>query len=142
MARKLRDQDRSGETKTTGVPKPNHYMDGKMLEHYRQELTALRQQALAHLNRAMDETRDHPTSLPDEGDQASKEAETELELHEINRQRKLLTEIDAALERMDQGEYGYCESCGLEIGVKRLDVRPVATLCIDCKSLEETRVNR
>ena len=78
-------------------------------------------------------------ALPDEGDQASRESETELELQEINRQRNQLREIEAALRRLDQGEYGYCESCGLDIGINRLNVRPVATLCIDCKSLEEAR---
>ncbi len=122
--------------------KADRYMDDKMLAHYRELLTTHREEVQAQLDRALEEPKHHPEALPDEGDQASREAETEMELQEINRQRNLLREIEAALQRLDQGEYGYCESCGLDIGIKRLDVRPVATLCIDCKSLEEARNGR
>jgi DnaK suppressor protein len=62
-----------------------------------------------------------------------------LELRNRDRERKLIRKIDEALSRIAEGEYGYCDSCGVEIGLKRLEARPTATLCIDCKTLEEIR---
>jgi DnaK suppressor protein len=62
-----------------------------------------------------------------------------LELRNRDRERKLIKKIDETISRIDQGEYGYCESCGVEIGLKRLEARPTATLCIDCKTLDEMR---
>ena len=120
----------------------DNYMDETMLAHYRALLTEQRDEVRAHLERALEGPKHHAETLPDEGDQASREAETEMELQEINRQRNQLREIESALRRLDEGEYGYCEACGLDIGLKRLNVRPVATLCIDCKSLEEARSRR
>ncbi|MPN28820.1 RNA polymerase-binding transcription factor DksA [bioreactor metagenome] len=62
-----------------------------------------------------------------------------LELRNRDRERKLIKKIDEALERITAGEYGYCDNCGVEIGLKRLEARPTATLCIDCKTLQEIR---
>jgi DnaK suppressor protein len=62
-----------------------------------------------------------------------------LELRNRDRERKLIKKIDEAIAKIDAGEYGYCESCGIEIGLKRLEARPTATLCIDCKTLDELR---
>ncbi|WP_303900890.1 RNA polymerase-binding protein DksA [Thiohalomonas denitrificans] len=129
-------------TETSTEAGAESYMDEEMLARFREQLIRQRDEVRAHLERALEEPKHHPEALPDEGDQASREAETEMELQEINRQRNQLHEIEAALRRLDKGEYGYCEACGLEIGLKRLNVRPVATLCIDCKSLEEVRNRR
>ena len=67
------------------------------------------------------------------------ETDRSLELRTRDRERKLIKKVDEALGRIENGEYGYCNSCGVEIGLKRLEARPTATLCIDCKTLEELR---
>ncbi|MBP9218412.1 MAG: RNA polymerase-binding protein DksA, partial [Sterolibacterium sp.] len=75
----------------------------------------------------------------DPNDRASQESDIALELRNRDRERKLIKKIDEALERIENGEYGYCDNCGIDISVKRLEARPTATLCIDCKTLEELR---
>jgi DnaK suppressor protein len=75
----------------------------------------------------------------DPNDRASQESDIALELRNRDRERKLIKKIDESIALIDSGEYGYCNSCGVEIGLKRLEARPTATLCIDCKELEERR---
>jgi DnaK suppressor protein len=75
----------------------------------------------------------------DPNDRASQESDMALELRNRDRERKLIKKIDETIARIDANEYGYCESCGVEIGLKRLEARPTATLCIDCKTLDELR---
>jgi len=75
----------------------------------------------------------------DPNDRASQESDMALELRNRDRERKLIKKIDETIARIDADEYGYCESCGVEIGLKRLEARPTATLCIDCKTLDELR---
>src|SRR5258708_32629465 len=75
----------------------------------------------------------------DPNDRASQESDMALELRNRDRERKLIKKIDETIGKIDAGEYGYCESCGVEIGLKRLEARPTATLCIDCKTLAELR---
>jgi DnaK suppressor protein len=82
---------------------------------------------------------DEATVFADPNDRASQESDIALELRNRDRERKLIKKIDETLDRIESGEYGYCESCGVEIGLKRLEARPTATLCIDCKTLEELR---
>jgi DnaK suppressor protein len=82
---------------------------------------------------------DEATIFADPNDRASQESDMSLELRNRDRERKLIKKIDETISRIDQGEYGYCESCGVEIGLKRLEARPTATLCIDCKTLDEMR---
>jgi DnaK suppressor protein len=77
--------------------------------------------------------------LPRPNDRATQESEFSLELRTRDRERKLIKKIDEALERIETHEYGYCEACGVEIGIRRLEARPTATLCIDCKTLDEIR---
>ncbi|MGH8548939.1 MAG: RNA polymerase-binding protein DksA, partial [Methylococcales bacterium] len=72
-------------------------------------------------------------------DRATQESEFGLELRTRDRERKLIKKIDESLASLDTGEYGYCESCGIDIGLRRLEARPTATLCIDCKTLDEIR---
>ena len=79
------------------------------------------------------------TAFPDPTDQATIETDRNFDLRIKDRERKLIKKIDAALAKIDTGEYGYCEQCGVEIGIRRLEARPTATLCIDCKSLDEIR---
>ena len=72
-------------------------------------------------------------------DRASQESDMTLELRNRDRERKLIKKIDETLRNIDEGDYGYCEGCGIEIGLKRMEARPTATLCIDCKTLDEMR---
>jgi DnaK suppressor protein len=82
---------------------------------------------------------DEATVFADPNDRASQESDIALELRNRDRERKLIKKIDESIARIEAGEYGYCDSCGVEIGLKRLEARPTATLCIDCKTLEEHR---
>ncbi|NIP72833.1 MAG: RNA polymerase-binding protein DksA, partial [Gammaproteobacteria bacterium] len=82
---------------------------------------------------------DEAANFPDPNDRATQESEFSLELRTRDRERKLIKKIDEALDSIDTGEYGYCESCGVEIGIRRLEARPTAALCIDCKTLDEIR---
>ena len=82
---------------------------------------------------------DEATVFADPNDRASQESDIALELRNRDRERKLIKKIDESIARIESGEYGYCDSCGVEIGLKRLEARPTATLCIDCKTLEEHR---
>ena len=82
---------------------------------------------------------DEATVFADPNDRASQESDIALELRNRDRERKLIKKIDESIAHIDAGEYGYCDSCGVEIGLKRLEARPTATLCIDCKELEERR---
>jgi len=83
--------------------------------------------------------KDDATNFPDPNDRATQEEEFSLELRTRDRERKLIKKINEAQKRIDDLEYGYCETCGVEIGVGRLEARPTAELCIDCKTLEEVR---
>jgi DnaK suppressor protein len=82
---------------------------------------------------------DEATIFADPNDRASQESDMALELRNRDRERKLIKKIDETIAKIDTGDYGYCESCGVEIGLKRLEARPTATLCIDCKTLDEIR---
>jgi DnaK suppressor protein len=82
---------------------------------------------------------DEATVFADPNDRASQESDMTLELRNRDRERKLIKKIDEIIAKIDANEYGYCESCGIEIGLKRLEARPTATLCIDCKTLDEIR---
>jgi DnaK suppressor protein len=82
---------------------------------------------------------DEATIFADPNDRASQESDMSLELRNRDRERKLIKKIDETIGRIESGEYGYCDSCGVEIGLKRLEARPTATLCIDCKTLDEMR---
>ena len=82
---------------------------------------------------------DEATVFADPNDRASQESDIALELRNRDRERKLIKKIDETIAASRAGEYGYCDSCGVEIGLKRLEARPTATLCIDCKTLEELR---
>ncbi len=90
-------------------------------------------------SRTVHHMQDETASHPDPNDRASQETDMSLELRERDRDRKLLKNVEDAITRLDSGDYGYCESCGVEISLKRLEARPTAKQCIDCKSLDEIR---
>jgi len=82
---------------------------------------------------------DEAANFPDPNDRATQESEFSLELRTRDRERKLIKKIDQTINKIDEHDYGFCESCGVEIGIRRLEARPTATQCIDCKTLDEIR---
>jgi DnaK suppressor protein len=119
--------------------KGEQYMNEKQLDHFREILSAWKQDLLNDIERTVHTMQDEATSFADPNDRASQESDIALELRNRDRERKLVKKIDETLAKINAGDYGYCESCGVEIGLKRLEARPTATLCIDCKTLEEIR---
>jgi DnaK suppressor protein len=115
------------------------YMSAAQEEHFREILIAWKQSLMEEVDRTVHHMQDEATNFPDPNDRATQESEFSLELRTRDRERKLIKKIDEALERLDSHEYGYCEACGVEIGIRRLEARPTATLCIDCKTLDEIR---
>jgi DnaK suppressor protein len=109
------------------------------VEHFRKILTKWRQQLMEEVDRTVHHMQDDATSFADPNDRATQEEEFTLELRTRDRERKLIKKIAEALASLDTGDYGYCEGCGLEIGIRRLEARPTATLCIDCKTLDEIK---
>ena len=114
-------------------------MNAKQLKHFRGILEALKGELVGDIERTVQTMQDEATVFADPNDRASQESDIALELRNRDRERKLIKKIDESIDRIDAGEYGYCDSCGVEIGLKRLEARPTATLCIDCKELEERR---
>ena len=115
------------------------YMNEPQKDHFRQILLDWKQQLMEEVDRTMGHMQDEAAHYPDPADRASQEEEFSLELKARDRERKLIRKIDNTLDLIDQDDYGYCESCGVEIGVKRLEARPTATQCIDCKTLDEIK---
>lgn len=116
-----------------------HYMDPEQLQHFSKKLADWKQQLMEEVDRTVGHMKDDATNFPDPNDRATQEEEFSLELRTRDRERKLIKKINEAQKRIDDDEYGYCETCGIEIGVNRLEARPTAELCIDCKTLEEIR---
>jgi len=115
------------------------YMSPKQLEHFRKILTTLKEELSRDIDRTVHTMQDEATIFADPNDRASQESDMALELRNRDRERKLIKKIEETIAKIDAGDYGYCESCGVEIGLKRLEARPTATLCIDCKTLDELR---
>jgi len=115
------------------------YMSERQRAHFREILGALRQELSADIERTVHQMQDDQTVFADPNDRASQESDMALELRNRDRERKLIKKIDETMGRIDGEDFGYCESCGAEIGLKRLEARPTATLCIDCKTLDELR---
>jgi len=119
--------------------KGEEYMNEQQEAHFREILLAWKRQLMEEVDGTVHHMRDDAANFPDPNDRASQESEFAMELRTRDRERKLIKKIDEALAQLDAGEYGYCEACGVEIGIRRLEARPTATLCIDCKQLEEIR---
>jgi DnaK suppressor protein len=115
------------------------YMNARQLSHFRKMLEEMKRELSQDIDRTVHAMQDEATIFADPNDRASQESDISLELRNRDRERKLIKKIDETIQRIDAGEYGYCDSCGVEIGLKRLEVRPTATLCIDCKTLDEMR---
>jgi DnaK suppressor protein len=115
------------------------YMNEKQVEHFRNILLAWKRQLMEEVDRTVHHMQDDAANFPDPNDRATQESEFSMELRARDRERKLIKKIDESIRHLDNDEFGYCEACGVEIGVKRLEARPTATLCIDCKILDEIR---
>jgi DnaK suppressor protein len=119
--------------------KGEEYMNARQRTHFRKILEQLKAELSEEIDRTVHTMQDEATVFADPNDRASQESDMALELRNRDRERKLIKKIDETIARIDANEYGYCESCGVEIGLKRLEARPTATLCIDCKTLDEMR---
>jgi DnaK suppressor protein len=115
------------------------YMNKRQLGHFRKLLEEWKADLGLDIDRTVHTMQDEATVFADPNDRATQESDMALELRNRDRERKLIKKIDEMVGKIDAGEYGYCDSCGVEIGLKRLLARPTATLCIDCKTLEEMR---
>lgn len=94
---------------------------------------------MTSVDRTVDHMKDEAANFPDPADRASQEEEFALELRNRDRERKLIKKIDKTLDKIKADEYGWCESCGIEIGLRRLEARPTADLCFDCKEIAEKK---
>jgi len=119
--------------------KGEEYMNENQKEHFRGILKNWRSELMEEVDRTVSHMKDEAANFPDPADRATQEEEFSLELRTRDRERKLIKKIESTLELIDQDEYGFCDACGIEIGIKRLEARPTATLCIDCKTLEEIK---
>ena len=115
------------------------YMNEAQKEHFRKILTAWRDQLRSEVDRTVGHMKSEAANFPDPVDRASQEEEFALELRARDRERKLIKKIEKTLQKLDNDDFGYCEQCGIEIGIKRLEARPTADLCVDCKSLAEIK---
>ena len=119
--------------------KGENYMNPKQRAHFKKILRALKEELSQDSVRTVHTMQDEATVFADPNDRASQESDIALELRNRDRERKLIKKIDETIARIDADEYGYCNNCGIEIGLKRLEARPTATQCIDCKTLDEMR---
>ena len=106
---------------------------------FRDILGRWKQELMEEVDRTVHHMQDEAANFPDPNDRATQESEFAMELRTRDRERKLIKKIEESLSGIDSGDYGYCEQCGVEIGIRRLEARPTANLCIDCKSLDEIR---
>ena len=121
------------------LKKGEDYMSPKQLDHFRDILNNIKLGLGEDIDRTVHTMQDEATVFADPNDRASQESDMALELRNRDRERKLIKKIDEMIGKIDSGDYGYCEKCGVEIGLNRLEARPTATLCIDCKTLDEIR---
>ena len=119
------------------IKKKEKYMNAKQKEHFLSILHSWQGQLQLEQDRTADKLQKNATNFPDEADRATHEEEFTLELRTRERERKLLSKINESVDDLKIDDYGYCASCGIEIGIRRLEARPTATRCIDCKTIEE-----
>ena len=119
--------------------KGEEYMNEEQTEHFRSILMNWKVTLMEEVDRTVGHMKSDATNFPDPNDRATQEEEFSLELRTRDRERKLIKKIDESITKLDEEEYGYCDGCGVEIGIRRLEARPTANMCIECKTLEEIR---
>lgn len=115
------------------------YMEKPQREHFTKILDTWRTQLREEVDRTVDHMKDEAANFPDPVDRATQEEEFSLELRARDRERRLIKKISKTLKKIEEDDFGFCESCGVEIGIRRLEARPTADLCIDCKTLAEIK---
>jgi len=115
------------------------YMNKEQRDHFKKILLQWKKNLMEEADRTVTDMKDEANHFPDPTDRATQEEEFSLKLRTRDRERKLIKKIDEALQAIQDEEYGYCEVCGIEIGIQRLEARPTATQCIDCKTLAEIK---
>ena len=119
--------------------KKEKYMSAAMKRHFNEILVNWREDLREEMQKTFEHLKDKGEKPADDLDRASQEEEFAFELRTRDRERKLINKIASSIELLKQDDYGYCESCGVNIGIKRLEARPTATHCIDCKTLDEIK---
>ena len=119
------------------LKKNEKYMNAKQKKHFIDILDSWADQLQIEQDRTAENIQENVSNFPDESDRATHEEEFTLELRTRERERKLLSKINESIDDLKSNDYGYCASCGIEIGIRRLEARPTATRCIDCKTIEE-----
>jgi DnaK suppressor protein len=119
--------------------KGEEYMNDKQTAHFRDILLAWKRGLMEEVDRTVHHMQDDAANFPDPNDRATQESEFSMELRARDRERKLIKKIDESIRNLDNKDFGFCEACGVEIGIKRLEARPTAVLCIDCKVIDEIR---
>lgn len=119
--------------------KNEEYMSDEQIAHFRQILLDWKAQLIDEADRTKSYIQDESSAMPDINDRATQEEEFALALRTRDRERKLIRKIDKSLAEIEGGDYGFCQTCGVEIGLRRLEARPTATQCIDCKTLAEMK---
>ena len=114
-------------------------MNDSQINHFRAILSNWKQSLIDEVSKTIHLMQDENINHPDPNDRASQETDMSLELRNRDRERKLLKKIDATVARLDNDDFGWCDRCGIEIGIRRLEARPTADLCIDCKTLNEIK---
>lgn len=121
------------------VKADEEYMGKAQRKHFTDILTAWTTQLRQEVDRTVDHMKDEASNFPDPVDRATQEEEFSLELRARDRERRLIKKISKTLKKIEEDDFGFCESCGVEIGIRRLEARPTADLCIDCKTLAEIK---
>ena len=121
------------------IKKGEEYMNDQQKDHFRNVLTLWKQELMEEVDSTITHLQEEVSSYADPNDRASQEEEFSLELRTRDRERKLIKKINEAMDSIDEDDFGYCEECDIEIGIRRLEARPTATLCIDCKTLSEIK---
>ncbi|UVJ44757.1 RNA polymerase-binding protein DksA [Pseudomonas sp. LS1212] len=119
--------------------KGEEYMGTPMRKHFTNILQQWKQELMEGVDKTVDHMKDEAANFPDPADRASQEEEFSLELRARDRERKLIKKIDKTLQLIEDEEYGWCDACGVEIGIRRLEARPTADMCVDCKNLAEIK---
>jgi len=119
--------------------KGEEYMNESQKQHFQVLLNAWKQELMEEVDRTVSHMKDDASNFPDPADRATQEEEFSLELRTRDRERKLIKKIDSTIERIDSDDYGFCDQCGIAIGIRRLEARPTASLCVDCKTLDEIK---
>jgi len=121
------------------IQKGEDYMNDEQVDHFREILTSWKNELMAKVDETVHHMQDEAANFPDPNDRATQESDFTMELRTRDRERKLIKKIEESLTALENEDYGYCTSCGIEVGIRRLEARPTATECIDCKTLNEIK---